>query len=334
MLLVNVCQFHGFTHFEVTLIHTFQAHDETEECSLTCTVRTNYTYDAVRRKHEVEVVEEQLVAVCLLHTDGFDDLVTQARTVRDEDFELFFLFLHVFVEELVVRVQTSLTLRLTSLWSHAHPFQLAFEGLAALAGSLFFHFHALGLLFEPAGVVTLPWNTFATVEFKNPSGNVVEEVTVVGDTDHGTFVLLQVLFQPVDGFGIEVVGRFVEKQYIRLLEQQAAQSHTAAFTTRKHLHRLVFGRTAESVHGAFQLAVEVPSISGIDDVLQFCLTGKEGIHLVRVFVIFRKTELIVDFFVFVECIHNRLDTFHHHFLHGLGVVQLRFLCEVSYGITR
>ncbi|MPM36470.1 hypothetical protein SDC9_83067 [bioreactor metagenome] len=39
----------------------------------------------------------------------------------------------------------------------------------------------------------------------------VEEVTVVRDTDHRSLVLLQMLLQPVDRLGIEVVGRLVEK---------------------------------------------------------------------------------------------------------------------------
>ena len=37
-------------------------------------------------------------------------------------------------------------------------------------------------------------------------------------------ILFQVVFQPVDRFGIEVVGRFVEQQDARLLEQQLGKS--------------------------------------------------------------------------------------------------------------
>ena len=78
--------------------------------------------------------------------------------------------------------------------------------------------HALGLLVEPARIVALPRDAFATVEFEDPLRNVVEEVTVVGDGNHRTLVLLQVLFQPVDALGIEVVGGLVEQEHVGFLQ--------------------------------------------------------------------------------------------------------------------
>ena len=79
----------------------------------------------------------------------FDYFVAQAWAIRYEDFEFLLLLLLVFVQQLVVRVQTRLTLRLTRLRSHAHPFQLTLERLAALAGHFLFLLHAFALLFEP-----------------------------------------------------------------------------------------------------------------------------------------------------------------------------------------
>ena len=39
-------------------------------------------------------------------------------------------------------------------------------------------------------------------------------------------------------------------------EKQTAQCHTATLASREVLHRLVFGRTAQRIHGAFQLAFQ------------------------------------------------------------------------------
>jgi hypothetical protein len=39
---------------------------------------------------------------------------------------------------------------------------------------------------------------------------VVEEVPVVGDRHHSAGVLLQVLLQPLDALGIQVVGGLIE----------------------------------------------------------------------------------------------------------------------------
>ena len=55
------------------------------------------------------------------------------------------------------------------------------------------------------------------VKFENPSGYMVEEIMVVCDANHRARVLLQVLFEPVDRFGVEVVRRLVEQKHVRLL---------------------------------------------------------------------------------------------------------------------
>jgi hypothetical protein len=67
------------------------------------------------------------------------------------------------------------------------------------------------------------------VEFQDPSGDVVEEVTIVGDRNHRALVVLEEPFEPGHRFGVEMVRRFVEQQQIRRAQQQSAQCHPAAF---------------------------------------------------------------------------------------------------------
>ena len=81
---------------------------------------------------------------------------------------------------------------------------------------------ALGLLLQPVGIVAFARDTTATVQFKNPCGDVIQEVTVVGDDQDGAFVGHQVLLQPCDGFSVKVVGRLVEQQHFGRFEQQFA----------------------------------------------------------------------------------------------------------------
>ena len=162
----------------------------------------------------------------------------------------------------------------------------------------------------------------------------IEEVTVVCYSDYCTLVLLQVLFQPIDTFRIEVVGRLIEQQDIGFLKQQTTQSHTAAFTSRQVLHRLVFGRTTQRIHSTFKLAIEVPSICSVDNILQFGLSRKKSIHLTRILIIFGQSELIVNFFVFGQSVYYTLYAFHHYFLYGFGIVKMRFLSQITDGISR
>ena len=211
VLLIHVGHLHGFAHFEFTAVGLLQSHDESEQGSLSGAVGTDDAYDTIGWQHEVKVIKEQFVAKGLGYMLGLDHLVAQTWTVGNEDFQLLFLLLYVFVKQFVVRVQTGLTLGLTCLGSHAHPLQFALQCLASFAGRLLLLLHAARLLLQPAGVVAFPGNALSTVQLKNPSGYVVQEVAVVGHGDDGTLVLLQMLLQPIDALGVKVVGRLVKQ---------------------------------------------------------------------------------------------------------------------------
>ena len=45
-------------------------------------------------------------------------------------------------------------------------------------------------------------------------GHIVQELAVMGDQEHRTSEILQIILKPLDGFYIQVVGRFVQKQNI------------------------------------------------------------------------------------------------------------------------
>ena len=87
---------------------------------------------------------------------------------------------------------------------------------------------ALLLLLQPGGVVALVGDALAAVELEDPAGDVVEEVAVVGDRDDRALVLGEVLLQPGDRLGVEVVGRLVEQQQVGRAEQQPAERDAAA----------------------------------------------------------------------------------------------------------
>ena len=89
----------------------------------------------------------------------------------------------------------------------------------------------------------------------------------MGHGDDGAFVLVEVLLQPVDALGIEVVGGLIEEEDVGLLQQKAAQGHAAALTSGEEFALLVGRWAVERGHGAVEAAVEIPSIGGVDDVL-------------------------------------------------------------------
>ena len=148
--------------------------------------------------------------------------ITETGAVGDIDFQILLFFLGIGGSQFLVGTQTRLALGVTGLGSHPGPFQLVFQGLAALALLLLFHCKTLGLLVEPGGVVPFPGDTLSAVQFQNPSRDIVQEVAVVGNGYDGALILLQMRFEPLYALGIEVVGRLVEKQHVGLLEKQAA----------------------------------------------------------------------------------------------------------------
>ena len=50
-------------------------------------------------------------------------------------------------------------------------------------------------------------------------GDIVEELAVVRNQDYGTSAILQIIFQPFNGFNVKVVGGLIQKHHIRLAQQ-------------------------------------------------------------------------------------------------------------------
>ena len=90
----------------------------------------------------------------------------------------------------------------------------------------------------------------------------------MGDGQHRALVSGEVLFEPLHALGVQVVGRLVEKQQVRLGQQQLAQRHPAALAAGQVGHRLVGRRAAQRVHGLLELRVEIPRVSVVELFLQ------------------------------------------------------------------
>ena len=147
--LVDISHLHRLADLERTRVGFLLIHYQAEQRGLARAVGTYHAHDAVGGQREFQVFEQQLLAERLLKPLGLNHLVAQARPVGDENLKLLLALLLVLVEQAVVARQTCLTLGLTRLGGHPHPFKLPFEGLAALAGLLLLLGHTLGLLVEP-----------------------------------------------------------------------------------------------------------------------------------------------------------------------------------------
>jgi hypothetical protein len=139
------------------------------------------------------------------------------------------------------------------------------------------HFEARALLLQVGGVVAFIGVQLSAIDLGDPFGHVVQEVAIMGDRQDCSRVRGEVLLQPQHAFGVQVVGRLIEQQQVRLLQQQLAQSHPSPLTTGEDGHIGIRRRATERVHGLFQLGIEVPGISRVDGFLEFAHFFEQGV---------------------------------------------------------
>ena len=225
--------------------------------------------------------------------------------------------------ELVIGADPRLRLGLPGAGRLANPLQLAGQGACARLVLARLVLEALGLLLQPGRIVALPGHPPAAVQFQDPAGDVVKKIAVVGDDQHRAGVFDQVLLQPGDGLGVEMVGGLVEQQHLGRLEQQPAERHPARLAAREGRHVRAVGRAAQRLHGDVDLGVEVPQTLGVDLVL-------EGGHLLHQRLGIVLGDLHGDL---VEAGHQRRlgrNPLHHVAAHVPGRVELGLLRQVAH----
>src|SRR4051812_30817412 len=87
------------------------------------------------------------------------------------------------------------------------------------------------LLAEPGRVVALPGYAGTLIQLQNPACDIIEEIAIMRDRDHRAGELGEIALEPPDALGIEMIGRLVEQEHIRLLEQEAAERHAPLFAS-------------------------------------------------------------------------------------------------------
>ncbi len=118
------------------------------------------------------------------------------------------------------------------------------------------------LVHQEAGVVAVPVDQAAAIQFKDARGQVLQERTVVRDEQHGALEILEGFFKPGDGADVQVVGWFVEQQQIRLGHQGLGQQH-AATPAAGQLGEGLVGRQLQAAQGAVDQSAAGASHHGL-----------------------------------------------------------------------
>ena len=140
----------------------------------------------------------------------------------------------------------------------------------------------------------------------------------MGDDQDRAGIFAQMAFEPVHRLGVEMVGRLVEQQQLRLLQQQLAQRDPAPLAAREMGDLGVVGRADQRLHRLVDLGIEIPQALGLDLVLELR-------HLVGGLVRVVHGELVVA----VEHGLLRRDALHHVLADGLVRIELGLLGQVA-----
>ncbi len=144
----------------------------------------------------------------------------------------------------------------------------------------------------------------------------------MGHDQHGAVIVLQMVLEPGHAFRVQMVGRFVKQQHVRLGQEQLTDRHPAAFTARQITHVRIRRRAAQRVHGHLDLGIHVPGVARIDLLLQLG-------HLLHQLVGIILGELHGDGVVGVIDLLV-LRPFDDVFPNGLGLVELGLLGQIPH----
>ena len=76
----------------------------------------------------------------------------------------------------------------------------------------------------------------AEVDIRHMSTDLVEKVPVVGNDDNGIGKADEILFEPGDGLEIQVIGRLIEQQNVRVSEKRLCEQHPHLVAPLQFLH--------------------------------------------------------------------------------------------------
>ena len=124
----------------------------------------------------------------------------------------------------------------------------------------------LVFLADVGGVVSRPRRQLATIEIDDACGQPRQERAVVGDEHDRACVVAEEALEPRNRIDVEMVGRLVEQQQIRLANQGLREQRAAAPASRQRIHDPIGGET-ESLEYELDTLFESPAAPLLEFVL-------------------------------------------------------------------
>lgn len=180
---------------------------------------------------ESEVGDERNTVLFVVDVFERDDTVSEAWGRGEDEFDVALAFLWFLGGDFKVAFDAVYGFGATGAGSAADPFEFFAEEFLASVFGLFGDGLAFGLGEEEIGVVAREGVEGALKDFDDAIGDAVEEVAVMGDEEASALIAGEEVFEPLDGFGVEVVGGFVKDQQIRAGDEGSTEGDAAFFAT-------------------------------------------------------------------------------------------------------
>ncbi len=188
---------------------------------------------------------------------------------------------------LLQRTHTAFIAGTTRLDPLADPGLFLGQFLVELGVLLGLDIHLVLLLGLVGRVIARITPETTTVQLQNLGREALQEGPVVGDEQHGAGEGRDLLFQPGDGIEIQMVGRLIEQQQVRVRHQRTRQCDTTAPAAGQVFHHGVFRQAQAGQHGIDTL-LELPAIDAFQRDLHMLETLEVRLGVADQVMIFRQ----------------------------------------------
>ena len=244
------------------------SHNTFYQCGLTFAVLAYESHFVASLYSEVGILEHDMVAVCLSYVLHNHRIIAGARRGREFQPQCrSIFFVHFQKHQLFQHLDAALHLQGFGIGSLE-----ALDEFFGFGDELLLVVVCLLLLFAPLfaelqvfGVVYFIVVDSSHGHFNGTGRDVVYKFAVVADDDDGFPVVDKKLFQPLDGLDVEVVGRLVQQQYVRFLQQQFGKldAHAPATAEIACLAVEVLSGESEAEQCLFNVLFVIGGVDGI-----------------------------------------------------------------------
>ena len=224
-VLVEVSHFQLGTHMNTSAIGLQLAQHQLEQRGFTAAVWTNQRNFIATLYLRGEISHQHFAVNLVVHVFHFKDDLTGSRGLFDLHLRAAHHFTTgaAFITHRFQRADAAFVTGTTGFNPLTDP-HLFLRQFAVEFGVLqFFNAQRLFFFYQVLIVITRIGHQVTTIEIDDAGCHVADERTVVRDENDRSLEGLQEAFEPIDGFNIQVVRRFIKQQNTRCANQRTAQ---------------------------------------------------------------------------------------------------------------